>query len=236
MVMAVPTHGDTSDVTALVANCAAHLGPAGRWRNPALSADSLALCIIDATWAPASPYDYDVAPALDRYRAYRRSSGVNPLLDTPRDLAGLIRRMGGPGELARLLSGTRSRSWAAARRGEAVLNAADLLAGRAVRTSEDLAERADDESLREAWRRLPGQRSAATGFGYLLLVAGVADEGASGWVRGFVARAVGRPVSVTDARAAVHAAAWEFGVSAGQLAQRIWLWEVRRICSEPMDA
>jgi len=209
----------------------APLGSPTAWKSPAGYPESLALCLLDSMWSLGSNYDRHVVPVLNRYRALRGSDVAN---DAASDLVAAVEGCGGPdgfaGEMRnRQLTSTRG----GVLKAEAVYRAAKLMAQAGIETPSQL--RSDADRVAMSWRKLPGQRSSATGWRYLLLLAGASEAKPDRMILRFVSHSLGRPCTPDDAHALLTAAAAHLDVPLPALDHRIWLFQSGRLSETPKE-
>lgn len=216
------------DILRLVAGTAVLGGPS-TWRRPPGYPDSLALCLLDSIWSLGANYDHHVVPVLNRYREFR---GGHADRDTATDLVGAAEACGGPAAFAQVL---RNRQLTSTRKGvlkaQAVMEAARMLSRAGIETPAALQANADEVAAH--WRQIPGQRSSATGWRYLLLLAGASEAKPDRMIVRFVSGAVGRPVAPEEAHTLLQAAAPRLGVPLPSLDHRIWLYQSGRLLQRP---
>ena len=193
--------------------------------SPAGYPESLALCILDSVWSLGVNYDTHVLPVLNRYRDLRSHAGS---ADTASDLAAAIDSCGGPeGFAAAVGNRQRTSTRGGVLKAEAVFRAAHLMIESGIETPTELREHADDVKL--AWRRLPGQRSSATGWRYLLLLAGASEAKPDRMILRFVSGAIARSCTPDEAHDLLFAAAVSLSVPLPTLDHRIWLFQSGRL-------
>ncbi|WP_018600210.1 hypothetical protein [Mycobacterium sp. 155] len=144
---------------------------------PASYPHSLALCIIDAIYVTGARH-VTVEKVIERYRGFRAGQGCDAEIDGVPELLANIDALGGPQQWASEIGNRRPTSTAknAPLRAVALTEAAQVLVGLGIRTTEDLRALAQDsqryERARTAWCSVPGQRSGFT-WGHLMELAHV---------------------------------------------------------------
>lgn len=139
---------------------------------------SLALCIIDSIFSTGSHYT-SVINVVNRYRAYRRAEGGNADQDGTTELLKTFKDLDDDAAVwaddvvdNRKPAHTQKN---APLKAEVIRQAANKLHRLGYRTRDDLhrayAKDEDLTELKEAWLRLPSQRSGVT-YNYLLILAG----------------------------------------------------------------
>lgn len=134
---------------------------------PASYPHSLALCIIDAVYVAGARH-VTVEKIIERYRGFRAGQGCDADVDGVPELLANIDTLGGPQQWASEIGNRRPTSTAknAPLRSAALAEAAQVLVGLGIRTTEDLRALAQDlqryERARAAWCSVPGQRSGFT--------------------------------------------------------------------------
>ena len=205
------------------------LGDPEAWLRPPGYPDSLALCLLDSVWSLGANYDYHVVRVLNRYRSLR---GHRAATDTATDLIQSVETCGGPDGFAhemcnRQLTSTRG----GVLKAEAVYRAARIMADAGIETPLQLRAHVDRVSV--PWRTLPGQRSSATGWRYLLLLAGASEAKPDRMILRFISNALDRPCTPDEAHALLLAAAARVDVPLPALDHRIWLFQSGRLERSP---
>jgi hypothetical protein len=219
---------DEADVDRLVAACGALLRPPVEWAPFIGYPDSLALAVIDAIWAMIARYRITKG-VITRYVGYRKLHGADATKDGLGHLLRVYESLGGvDGFVERI--GTRNRvstQPGAARKGEAVLLAAEALTRLGVGTAEQFRE-ADGtelaERLKDAWLAIPGQRSGIS-WRYLRMLVGLPDVKPDRMIVRFLASALGveeASISPDYAVLLVQAVARRFDVDQRALDHEIW--------------
>lgn len=225
-----------ADIERLRAACERDLGDPAGWPTPVGYPDSLALCIIDAIYAPGARH-LTVDSIVERYRSYRAGQGGDADTDGAPELLANVEALGGPEQWAAQIGNRRPTSTRkdAPLRSVALTETAQAFVALGIRTTEDLRViAADPEMAREAkraWCAVPGQRSGFT-WRFLLMLAEL--PGTDPTVAGYVAREVGDDAADTAGLLAAVAAA--AGWHADALHQAIWRFEARRAQELPSSA
>lgn len=199
------------------------LGPTDKIVRPSGYPNSLAMCVMDSIWSLSANYKRHVMPVLHRYASEKGVKNLQDVHDSPAELVTFIEsRPGGPSAFADLV---RNHQRTSTRNGvlkaEAVYEAAKLFQQSETSTPTQLLKNA--ETVEAAWRRLPGQCSSATGWRYLLLLAGAAEVKPDRMIIRFVERAVGRTPTPDQARDLVLAASERLAVDPAALDHAIWI-------------
>lgn len=225
-----------ADIERLRAACERDLGDPAGWPTPVGYPDSLALCIIDAIYAPGARH-LTVDSIVERYRSYRAGQGGDADTDGAPELLANVEALGGPEQWAAQIGNRRPTSTRkdAPLRSVALTETAQAFVALGIRTTEDLRViAADPEMAREAkraWCAVPGQRSGFT-WRFLLMLAEL--PGTDPTVAGYVTREVGDDAADTAGLLAAVAAA--AGWHADALHQAIWRFEARRAQELPSSA
>ncbi|TDK86504.1 MULTISPECIES: heme peroxidase [Mycolicibacterium] len=225
-----------ADIERLRAACERDLGDPAGWPTPVGYPDSLALCIIDAIYAPGARH-LTVDSILERYRSYRAGQGGDADTDGAPELLANVEALGGPEQWAAQIGNRRPTSTRkdAPLRSVALTETAQAFVALGIRTTEDLRVIAADPELareaKRAWCAVPGQRSGFT-WRFLLMLAEL--PGTDPTVAGYVAREVGDDAADTAGLLAAVAAA--AGWHADALHQAIWRFEARRAQELPSSA
>ena len=225
-----------ADIERLRAACERDLGDPAGWPTPVGYPDSLALCIIDAIYAPGARH-LTVDSILERYRSYRAGQGGDADTDGAPELLANVEALGGPEQWAAQIGNRRPTSTRkdAPLRSVALTETAQAFVALGIRTTEDLRVIAADPELareaKRAWCAVPGQRSGFT-WRFLLMLAEL--PGTDPTVAGYVARRVGDDAADTAGLLAAVAAA--AGWHADALHQAIWRFEARRAQELPSSA
>ncbi|SEB20217.1 MULTISPECIES: hypothetical protein [unclassified Mycobacterium] len=220
----------------LRAACERDLGDPAGWPTPVGYPDSLALCIIDAIYAPGARH-LTVDSIVERYRSYRAGQGGDADTDGAPELLANVEALGGPEQWAAQIGNRRPTSTRkdAPLRSVALTETAQAFVALGIRTTEDLRVIAGDPELareaKRAWCAVPGQRSGFT-WRFLLMLAEL--PGTDPTVAGYVAREVGGDAADTAGLLAAVAAA--AGWHADALHQAIWRFEARRAQELPSSA
>lgn len=188
---------------------------------------SLGMCVLDAVWSLGVNYTRHVEPVLGRYASARGFQAPRAVTDSASDMATFVDRFGGGRSFADLLG---NRQMTSTRGGvlkaEAVQQACSYLAREGIETPVELVARAD--LVERGWRRIPGQKSSATGWRYLLLLAGAAEVKPDRMVCRFLARRIGRNPSADEAHDLIVEVARRVGVDPAALDHSIWRFESGR--------
>ncbi|WP_020100565.1 hypothetical protein [Mycobacterium sp. 360MFTsu5.1] len=225
-----------ADIERLRAACERDLGDPAGWPTPVGYPDSLALCIIDAIYAPGARH-LTVDSIVERYRSYRAGQGGDADTDGAPELLANVEALGGPEQWAAQIGNRRPTSTRkdAPLRSVALTETAQAFVALGIRTTEDLRVIAGDPELareaKRAWCAVPGQRSGFT-WRFLLMLAEL--PGTDPTVAGYVAREVGDDAADTAGLLAAVAAAE--GWHADALHQAIWRFEARRAQELPSSA
>ncbi|OBJ38861.1 heme peroxidase [Mycolicibacterium mucogenicum] len=225
-----------ADIERLRAACERDLGDPAGWPTPVGYPDSLALCIIDAIYAPGARH-LTVDSIVERYRSYRAGQGGDADTDGAPELLANVEALGGPEQWAAQIGNRRPTSTRkdAPLRSVALTETAQAFVALGIRTTEDLRVIAGDPELareaKRAWCAVPGQRSGFT-WRFLLMLAEL--PGTDPTVAGYVAREVGDDAADTAGLLAAVAAA--AGWHADALHQAIWRFEARRAQELPSSA
>lgn len=211
------------DVDALVAYCRNTLGEQELWIEPEGYPSSLALCLIDSIYSTGSHYR-SVVNVVNRYRtAHGHNDGAAALLQS-------MAAAGGARAWAETVADNLKPAHTkpgALLKAEVIQQAAQLMVDHDIDTVEDLVAvvRASpaDNPIRNAWKKLPSQRSGVT-YSYLLLLAGLPSVKPDRMVLRFLQQALGADVAHTTNHAIelVMAAAQELEVSPRTLDHVIW--------------
>ncbi|MUL78312.1 heme peroxidase [Mycolicibacterium sp. CBMA 226] len=217
-----------ADIERLRAACERDLGDPAGWPSPVGYPNSLALCIIDAIYAPGARH-LTVDKIIERYRSYRAGQRADADTDGAPELLANVEALGGPQQWAAQIGNRRPTSTRkdAPLRSVALTETAQALAALGIRTTEDLRATAADPELakkaKKAWCAVPGQRSGFT-WRFLLMLAEL--PGTDQTVAGYVAREIGNDGSVETA-ALLGAVAEVAGWDVDALSQAIWRFESR---------
>lgn len=223
------TMSSDGDVARLTVQCTELLGPADTWTPPEGYPDGLGLCIIDAVWSMGVRYG-GVRRVVRRYRALRAEEGADPDVDGAQDLVVAIERTGGPDCFSAVMD---NRHRTSTRNGilkaEAVLLCARALVAAGVESAVDLRGAVEPmtSAAERAWRAVPGQGSGIS-WRYVRLLAGVQEVKPDRMITRFVARAIGRTPTPTEAAALVTAVAAGLNVDLRGLDHRIWRFQSGR--------
>ncbi|MGX9672378.1 heme peroxidase [Mycobacterium sp. HM-7] len=226
-----------ADIEQLRAACERDLGDPVDWPAPVGYPDSLALCIIDAIYAPGARH-LTVDKIIERYRSYRAGQGGDADTDGAPELLANVEALGGPQQWAAQIGNRRPTSTAkdAPLRSLALTEVAQSLVALGIRTTEDLRVISADPELasqaRRVWCAVPGQRSGFT-WRFLLMLAQV--PGTDRTVAAYVAREIG-DCGPAEAAALVGAVAGAAGWDVAALSQAIWRFESRRPGQLPSTA
>lgn len=226
-----------ADIERLRAACERDLDDPAGWPSPVGYPDSLALCIIDAIYAPGARH-LTVDRILERYRSYRAGQGADADTDGAPELLANVEALGGPQQWAGQIGNRRPTSTRkdAPLRSVALTEAAEALVALGIRTTDDLREIAADpervKQAKKAWCAVPGQRSGFT-WRFLLMLAEL--PGTDETVARYVAREIADdgPVDTAEMLTAVaEVAGWDVDA----LSQAIWRFESRRRGELPSTA
>lgn len=207
--------------------CREHLPDPSSWPPLSHYPQSLALCLLDAVWAPSVRYDAHVRPLLTRYAAARSFADLGVVTDGPEELLRYVESAGGPEALAQdRLTGWNAQRTSTAPSGvlkaEAVCRAAELMAAHGILTPGALRSAGGEAGLHAAWRSLPGQGSSDGGWRYLLHLAGEDLVPPDRRMLGFVSGLAGSEVSVADATRVLAAVARHLEVPLRELDHHLW--------------
>jgi hypothetical protein len=222
-------------VTAVRAEIDARLGPIASWQKPPDGyPNGLALCVIDSIWSLGIRYQTQVVPVIVRYRRFRDGRADT---DGLAELLAVFAELGGDQAFADRI-GTQHKTSSHARaplKATAVRLAAQGLSALSIDTMASFhqAMATQPKQVKQAWRSVPGQRSSAVGWRYLLMLAGVDEVKADRMVRRFVSRALGSDVPSETAWALALQAAESLCVPARTLDYAIWSYESGRVAIRP---
>lgn len=221
---------DVLDLAGAVAQRVRHvLPPQESWGRGYGYPNSLALCVIDAVFSIGVRYQ-GVENVRQRYATFHGYVGWRACRDGAVALRASFSDAGSSTRWAQQM-GNRQRAWSrqtAPLKADVVLGAAELLVGRGVDTTAELALAAQDPELEQRWRRLPGQRSGIS-WRYLLMLAQVPGVKPDRMISRFVREAAGgEPVAQDLLVPVVEAAAAELQVSPTVLDHAIWQWQSGR--------
>jgi hypothetical protein len=215
------------DVDAVARHCRDVLGPSEDWVSPAGYPDSLALCVLDATWSIGINYQA-VKNILTRYRRARHAAGCeNPGRDDLEDLRKVIAGEGGPKAFADTVANRqRTSTRGGILKAEAVERACQALIGVNIRTVHDLrvADVSRLTAAEQAWLQIRGQGSGLS-WRYLLMLTGRQDVKPDRMVIGFVKDALGHRPTAAQAADLVQNAAAALRAEVRTLDHRIWQYQ-----------
>jgi hypothetical protein len=226
-----------ADIERLRAACERDLGDPAGWPSPVGYPNSLALCIIDAIYAPGARH-LTVDKIVERYRSYRAGQRADADTDGAPELLANVEALGGAEQWAAQIGNRRPTSTRkdAPLRSVALTEVAQAFVALGISTTEDLRVIAADPELakeaKRAWCAVPGQRSGFT-WRFLLMLAEL--PGTNPTVTGYVAREIGDDGSVEVAEL-LGAVAQVAGWHADALNQAIWRFESRRPGALPSSA
>lgn len=203
------------------------LGEQATWENPGGYPDSLALCIVDSIYSIGVRYA-SVQAVVKRYQAHRSAAGQDAIRDGAPALAQTFLELGGVQEWAQVI-GNGHRTYSrmhAPLKAQVVQQAAEALIACDVRTTSDLREVAleKENAARNAWLRLPSQRSGVS-WAYLLMLAKVDGVKPDRMILRFLERHLPEDhgsFSSAEAAELLTDTAQLLGVSATVLDHRIW--------------
>lgn len=218
----------TDNVTVLVAQITADLGPRIA-RMPTYGyQDSLALCAIDSVYSLTAKYQA-TTNVVNRYKTAR---GALAETDSLLDLVAAIDAAGGPEAAAVSLFGNRNVAPGTRKlKSIALYNAASRMAEAEFSSTEQLRAAATSEngleSVGKLWRREPGLGYAS--WTYLAMLAGVEGVKVDRMILRYVGRVLGTgELDKKRITAAVAGAASHFGVTVSELDNAIWRKESGR--------
>lgn len=157
-----------ADIERLQAACERDLGDPGGWPTPVGYPNSLALCIIDAIYAPGARH-LTVDTIVERYRSYRAGQGGDADTDGAAELLANVEALGGPEQWAAQIGNRRPTSTRkdAPLRSVALTQVAHAFVALGIRTTEDLRVIAADperaKAAKRAWCAVPGSGRASPG-------------------------------------------------------------------------
>jgi hypothetical protein len=211
------------DLDLLLAHVKRTLRPSDEWLEPEGYPDSLGLCVLDSIWSIGVRYG-GVQSVVARYRELRGVEGGDPNRDSAADLREAIASVGGPEAFADAL---KNRQLTSTRNGilkaEAVDQACAALLSVGIATTDELrsADPATREAAKKAWGGVRGQRSGIS-WRYLLLLSGDQEVKPDRMIVRFVAAALGRTPSTSEAADLLTAAAEQLNVPLRALDQAAW--------------
>lgn len=190
------------EIKTLIDYCEANLGDPTLWQTPAGYPDSLAMCLIDATYSPGSHYK-SVVSVIRRYKS-RHPSGNHHGAE---NLLGSITEANGPRKWAegvvKNVRPTHTKSGVALK-AEIIQQAARHMIDLEIHTVTDLRrvveENPLDNPVRAGWLGLKSRSSGAT-YDYLLMLAGGPSLKPDRMVLRFLAQALGEDTEISPERA-----------------------------------
>ncbi|MFH5230393.1 heme peroxidase [Antrihabitans spumae] len=232
---------ETGPAELLLATCTRDLGDPDLWITPDGYPDSLALCLIDSIYSTGAHYT-SVLNVVRNYRDYRRTQAANADSDGAPELLTTIGELGGPDGWATKVGNRRPTSTApgAPLKAAAIASAAETLVELGIETTSELRAAAANgqiDAVKQAWRRVPGQRSGLT-WEYALMLAQIPGVKADRMVIRYTARAIGLPESQLSAKRAnelVRRVAEVKGWNIIHTDHAIWRFESGRQVSREAD-
>lgn len=188
------------EINTLIDYCNTNLGDPELWRTPEGYPNSLALCIIDSLYSTGSHYS-SVVNVINKYTAvHGNEDGAVALLAS-------ITGAGGPRawatEVVDNLKPAHTKAGAPLK-AEIIQQAAQLMTSLDIDTVEDLVAQVEDEplnnSVHNAWKRLPSQSSGVT-YNYLLILAGLPSVKPDRMILRFLATALGKDTELSIQKA-----------------------------------
>ncbi len=160
----------------LTAACKTIFGDETNWITADGYPKSLALCVVDSIFSTGSHYQ-SVINVVSEYCKYRRGQGGDPYTDGIKELLATFEDVGGSAGWAKLVDNHKPAHTkpGALLKTEVIHRAAKALKSVNIWTVADLYKlHTEDEHLtavKDAWLKLPSQRSGVT-YNYLLILAG----------------------------------------------------------------
>jgi hypothetical protein len=187
-------NNETDPAELLLATCTRDLGDPDLWITPDGYPNSLALCLIDSIYSTGAHYT-SVLNIVRNYRAYRTNQGADANYDGAPELLTTIGELGGPDGWASRIGNRRPTSTArgAPLKSAAIAAAAETLVELGIANTTELRTAATNgqiDAVKQAWRRVPGQRSGLT-WEYALMLAQIPGVKADRMVIRYTARAIG---------------------------------------------
>ncbi|MGV9709985.1 heme peroxidase [Gordonia sp. NPDC003424] len=187
-----PAGPRNDELAALEAAARVDLGDPDLWFVPTGYRKSLALCVIDASYAtgmdPTATTDI-----VNHYVNFRQADAADSVTDGLHELLRSFKQLGSVQKWAEAMNDQSLNSADGPRKAAAVQQVSLKFVTRGVATVEDLSEaiaKGRARELRRIWCSAPGQESGVT-WTYLLALAGIGGAKTDPLVAGYVARALG---------------------------------------------
>jgi hypothetical protein len=225
----------TYDSQLLVKAIRRDLGEPNTWADVHTYPNSMAECVIDALWSERVRYSV-IEEIIQRYRSYRTGEGGNADTDSAQDLLATF-AIGVEAWMDKI--GNRQRVFSrdeAPYKAEVVREGAQAAVDSQVSTTDALRRGHSRDSaalsdFKSRWLLLPSQHSGLT-WERLLLLAGVTQVPADGWVAEYILREggfdPGQALAPTEVEPILEAAAKALSTSPMRVRNAIWRFETKR--------